>query len=206
MAEADGEEGVERILKLTIEAGLRTRTITPKQMQVVVVDTTVQAKAVEHPTDARLFRKVLHHLLRVADETGTKLRQSHRDLARSAFLMHGRYMKAKQFKRAAGERRKLKTFAGRVQRDLERMMNDEAWEQHKGTMILADLVLTQERHTKGKVYSMHAPEVECIAKGKVHRPYEFGVKTSLATTAWGRFALGAMSLPGNPFDGHTLEE
>ena len=86
------------------------------------------------------------------------------------------------------------------------MMNDEAWEQHKGTMILADLVLTQERHTKGKVYSMHAPEVECIAKGKVHRPYEFGVKTSLATTAWGRFALGAMSLPGNPFDGHTLEE
>ena len=87
-----GKEGVERILKLTIEAGLRTRTITPKQMQVVVVDTTVQPKAVEHPTDARLFRKVLHHLLRVADETGTKLRQSHRDLAKSAFLMHGRYM------------------------------------------------------------------------------------------------------------------
>ena len=53
---------------------------------------------------------------------------------------------------------------------------------------------------------MHAPEVECIAKGKAHRPYEFGVKTSLATTAWGGFALGAMSLPGNPFDGHTLEE
>jgi transposase, IS5 family len=200
-----GKEGVERILKLTIEAGLRTRTVTPKQMQVVVVDTTVQPKAVEHPTDARLFRKVLHHLLRVADKTGTKLRQSHRDLAKSAFLMHGRYMKAKQFRRAARERKNLKTYAGRVQRDLERKMSDEAWEQHKGTMILADLVLTQEKKTKGKVYSMHAPEVECIAKGKAHRPYEFGVKTSLATTAWGGFALGAMSLPGNPFDGHTLE-
>ena len=201
-----GKEGVERILKLTIEAGLRTRTITPKQMQVVVVDTTVQPKAVEHPTDARLFRKVLHHLLRVADETGTKLRQSHRELAKSAFLMHGRYMKAKQFRRAARERKSLKTYAGRVQRDLERKMSDEAWEQHKGTMMLADLVLSQERHTKGKVYSMHAPEVECIAKGKAHKPYEFGVKTSLATTAWGGFALGAMSLPGNPYDGHTLEE
>ncbi len=201
-----GKEGVERILKLTIEAGLRTRTITPKQMQVVVVDTTVQPKAVEHPTDARLFRKVLHHLLRVADETGTKLRQSHRDLAKSAFLMHGRYMKAKHFKRAAGERRKLKTYAGRVQRDLERKLSDEAWAKHKGTLILAELVLTQERKTKGKVYSMSAPEVECIAKGKAHRPYEFGVKTSLATTAWGGFAVGAMSLPGNPFDGHTLEE
>ena len=200
-----GKEGVERILKLTIEAGLRTRTITPKQMQVVVVDTTVQPKAVEHPTDARLYRKTLHHLLRVADETGIKLRQSYRKLAKSAFLMCGRYAKAKQFRRAAKERKKLKVYAGRVQRDLERKLSEEAWEQHKGTMILAELALTQEKKTKGKVYSMHAPEVECIAKGKAHKPYEFGVKTSLATTAWGGFALGAMALPGNPHDGHTLE-
>ena len=201
-----GEAGVEQLLKLTIEAGLRTKTVTPKQMQVVVVDTTVQPKAVEFPTDARLFRKVLHHLLRVAEATDTKLRQSHRDLAKSAFLMHGRYMKAKQFKRAARERKKLKVYAGRVQRDLERKISDEAWEKHKGTLILAGLVLTQEKKTKGKVYSMHAPEVECIAKGKAHKPYEFGVKTTLATTAWGGFALGARSLPGNPYDGHTLAE
>lgn len=201
-----GEAGVEQLLKLTIEAGLRTKTVTPKQMQVVVVDTTVQPKAVEFPTDARLFRKVLHHLLRVAEATETKLRQSHRDLAKSAFLMHGRYMKAKHYKRAAKERKKLKVYAGRVQRDLERKMSDEAWEKHKGTLILAELVLTQEKKTKGKVYSMHAPEVECIAKGKAHKPYEFGVKTSLATTAWGGFAVGAKSLPGNPYDGHTLEE
>jgi IS5 family transposase len=231
-----GKEGVERILKLTIEAGLRTRTITPKQMEVVVVDTTVQPKAVEHPTDARLFRKVLHHLWRVAEETGTKLRQSHRDLAKSAFLMHGRYAKAKQFRRAAKERKKLKVYAGRVLRDLERKLSGEDYERHKGTMILAELALTQEKKTKGKVYSMHAPEVECIAKGKAHKPYDhpteaermedrtesakpiaarrvrtggpnqIGVKTSLATTAWGGFAVGAMALPGNPFDGHTLEE
>ena len=135
-----GKVGVERILKLTIETGLRTRTITPKQMQVVVVDTAVQPKVVEHPTDARLFRKVLNHLLRVADETGTKLRQSHRDLAKSAFLMHGRYMMAKKFKRASGERRKLKTYAGQVQRDLERKLSDEVYEQHKGTLILAELL------------------------------------------------------------------
>jgi len=201
-----GKDGVERILKLTIEAGIRTKTVTQSQMQVVVVDTTVMPKAVEHPTDARLFRKVLHHLLRVADETGTKLRQSHRDLAKSAFLMHGRYMKAKQFRRAAKARKNLKTYAGRVQRDLERKLSDEAYAQHKRTMILAELVLTQEKKTKGKVYSMHAPEVECIAKGKAHKPYEFGIKTSLATTAWGGFVVGAMSLPGTPYDGHTLEE
>ena len=231
-----GEAGVEQVFKLTIEAGLRTKSITPKQMKVVVVDTTVQPKAVEHPTDARLFRKVLHHLLRVVEATETKLRQSHRDLAKSAFRMHGHYMKAKQFKRAARERKKLKVYAGRMQRDLERKISDEAWEKHKGTLILAGLVLTQEKKTKGKVYSMHAPEVECIAKGKAHKPYDhpteaermedrtesakpiaartvraggpnqIGVKTSLATTAWGGFVLGAKSLPGNPYDGHTLEE
>ena len=200
-----GEAGVERLLKLTIEAGLRTKAVTRKQMQVVVVDTTVQPKAIEHPTDARLFRKVLHHLLRVAKDTDTKLRQSHRDLAKIAFLKHGRHMKAKQFKRAARERKKLKTYAGRVLRDLERKLSDTAFEKHKGTMFLSELVLTQERKTKNKVYSMHAPEVECIAKGKASKPYEFGVKTSLATTAKGGFLLGAMALPGSPFDGHTLE-
>lgn len=200
-----GESGVERLLKLTIEAGLKTKTVTPKQMQVVVVDTTVQPKAIEHPTDARLFRKVLHNLLRVAEKTKTKLRQSHRDLAKVAFLKHGRYMKAKQLKRAAKERKKLKTYAGRVLRDLERKLDKVAFQKHKRTMILSELVLTQEKQTKGKVYSMHAPEVECIAKGKAHRPYEFGVKSSLATTAHGGFALGAMALPGNPFDGHTLK-
>jgi IS5 family transposase len=170
-----GKEGVERILKLTIEAGLRTQTITPKQMQVVVVDTTVQPKAVEHPRDARLYRKTLRHLLKVAEETGTKLRQSHRNLAKSASLMHGRYAKAKQFRRAARERKKLKVYAGRVLRDLERKLSGEDYERHKGTMILAELALTQEKKTKGKVYSMHAPEVECIAKGKAHKPYELGV-------------------------------
>jgi IS5 family transposase len=200
-----GTEGVERLLKASIDAGLRTRTLTPKQMQVIVVDTTVQPKAIEHPTDARLYRKVLHALLRVAGKTGTKLRQSHRDLAKLAFLKHGRHMKAKQFKRAATQRKKLKIYAGRVQRDLERKLTDEAFEEHKETLVLAELVLTQEKHTKGKVYSMHAPEVECIAKGKAHQPYEFGVKTSLATTAHGGFVLGAMSCPGNPYDGHTLE-
>jgi len=69
-----------------------------------------------------------------------------------------------------------------VLRDLERKINDEEFRIHKGTMILTELLLTQEKTTKGKVYSMHAPETECIAKGRPTKPYEFGVKTSLAVT------------------------
>lgn len=73
----------------------------------------------------------------------------------------------------------------------------------------ASAVPHQRRHQRGrKLYSLHAPEVECIGKGKAHRPYEFGVKVSVATpikhAKGGQFAIHAKALPGNPYDGHTL--
>jgi IS5 family transposase len=77
------------------------------------------------------------------------------------------------------------------------------------SLYLAERVLSQDRRQRGrKVYSLHAPEVECIGKGKAHKPYEFGVKVSVATTiapsAGGQFVTHAAALPGNPYDGHTL--
>ena len=76
-------------------------------------------------------------------------------------------------------------------------------------MSLARRVRDQERGQRGpKVYSLHAPEVECIGKGKPHKPYEFGVKVSVATTLkrckGGQFVTHVQALPGNPYDGHTL--
>jgi len=76
-------------------------------------------------------------------------------------------------------------------------------------LALARRVLDQKQHQRGrKVYSLHAPEVECIGKGKAHRPYEFGVKVSVATTLahakGGQFVAHVKALPGNPYDGHTL--
>lgn len=65
-------------------------------------------------------------------------------------------------------------------------------------------LLAQQRHDRHKLYSLHAPEVECVAKGKAHKKYEFGVKVSLAVTQRDNFIVGALALPGNPFDGHTL--
>jgi IS5 family transposase len=92
-------------------------------------------------------------------------------------------------------------MAGRVMRDVERKMDDAAFEAHKGTMLLAEQILIQKRFTKGKIYSLHAPEVECIAKGKAHKPYEFGVKVSLAVTHKEGFVVGIQACPGNPYDG-----
>ena len=200
-----GESGMEKLLQLTIEAGKRTKTITEKSFEKVIVDTTVQPKAIQHPTDARLYRKVHTAMLRIAEKEGLDLRQSYRKLMEWGFRKHGGHMKAKQFKRAKKVLRSLKTMAGRVMRDVERKLSDDGYEAHKGTMILSELILEQRRKTKNKVYSLHASEVECIGKGKAHRPYEFGVKVSLAVTHKEGFCVGIQTCPGNPFDGHTLD-
>jgi IS5 family transposase len=200
-----GEKGVEKLLQITIEAGKATKTITEQSFEKVIVDTTVQPKAIQHPTDARLYRKVHAAMLRIAQAEGLGLRQSYRKLMERAFRKHGGHMKAKQFKRARPVLRRLKTMAGCVFRDVERKLSNEGFEAHKGTMLLSELILDQKRKTKNKIYSLHASEVECIGKGKAHRPYEFGVKVSLAVTHKEGFVVGIQTCPGNPFDGHTLD-
>jgi len=201
-----GESGVEKLLQITILAGKTTKTITERSFEKVIVDTTVQPKAVQHPTDARLYRKVHAAMLRIAEKEGLDLRQSYRKLMDRAFQKHGGHMKAKQFKRAKKVLRSLKTMAGRVMRDVERKLSEKAFQAHRGVMILAELILCQARKTKQKIYSLHAPEVECIGKGKAHRPYEFGVKVSLAVTHKEGFIVGIRTCTGNPYDGHTLDE
>lgn len=200
-----GEKGCEKLLQITIEAGKRTGTITERSVDKVIVDTTVQPKAVAHPTDARLYRKAHAAMIRIAQSEGVELRQSYTRTIRNTFSQHARYAKAKQFKRARGAQKSLKTMAGRVFRDVERKLDDEAYARHRRTLLLTELLLSQARKAKGKLYSLHAPEVECIAKGKAHRPYEFGVKVSLAVTHKEGFCVGIQSCPENPYDGHTLE-
>lgn len=201
-----GEEGCEKLLKLTIETGKATKTITERSVEKVVVDTTVQPKAIEYPTDTRLYRKIHQAMVRIATVEGVELRQSYTRLAKTAFRKHAGHMKGKQFTRARKQQKKLKVYAGRVMRDLERKLSDGSWKKHRGAFLQAELILAQKRKSKGKVYSFHAPEVECIAKGKAHKPYEFGVKVSLATTLKEGFVVGIQSCPENPYDGHTLDD
>src|ERR1700728_3718214 len=107
--------------------------------------------------------------------------------------------------------RKLKTYLGRVIRDIGQRIDGDAELEDifAQSLSLSRRVLAQGQRQRGpKVYSLHAPEVECIGKGKARRPYEFGVKVSVATTAHrskgGQFVLHAKALHGNPYDGHTL--
>ena len=177
----------------------------------MIVDTTVQPKAVAFPTDAKLMHRARERLVKLARKTGVELRQSYVRVGKHALIRHQRYAHAKQFKRANRALKTMRTYLGRVTRDISRKIGGEAELESvfAHPLMLARRVREQRQHQRGrKVYSLHAPEVECIGKGKAHRPYEFGVKVSLATSLHrskgGQFIAHVKALPGNPYDGHTL--
>jgi IS5 family transposase len=174
----------------------------------VNVDTTVQEKAIAFPTDARLYHKMRLALVRRARSLGIRLRQNYRFKGKKLLAKQGRYAHARQMKRAAKMTRQLKTILGRVLRDIQRKapaVQGRIVDERLGELIaLAERLLAQTRTSKNKVYSVHAPEVACIAKGKAHKRYEFGCKASVAATSKSNWIVGAHALDGNPYDGHTL--
>jgi len=208
-----GEVKLQVLLQESLAVATRTEAMKPSDLARIVVDSTVQPKAVMFPTDAKLLNRARERLVRLAKKVGVELRQSYRRVGKFALIKHQRYAHAHQFKRANRSLRKLKTYLGRVIRDIGRRIagDDDLEEIFARELSLARRVLTQDRHQRGrKVYSLHAPEVECIGKGKAHRPYEFGVKVSIATpvkhSAGGQFVAHVATLPGNPYDGHTLAQ
>jgi IS5 family transposase len=206
-----GEERITALIQESLNVATRIGAARPQDFTKIIVDTTVQPKNVMFPTDAKLTHRALMKLVWLARKHGVKLRQTYVRVAKYALIAHQRYAHAKQFKRATKALRKLRTYLGRVIRDIVRRIAgtpvlQEAFAQ---MLSLAQSVRHQRQRQRGKkIYSLHAPEVECIGKGKAHRPYEFGVKVSIATTlnrsAGGQFIAHAKALPGNPYDGHTL--
>jgi transposase, IS5 family len=195
--------GAQKLLEETIAAGLRLKAIKPAQLTRVNVDTTVQPKAVRFPTDARLLDRARERLVAEAERAGLTLERTFRFVSRRALRRQSGYVRAQQFRRARREVRRLRTYLRRVIRQVERTRPQA--EGRLGALLqIARRILLQQRTDKGKVYSVHAPEVECLAKGKPQRPYEFGCKVSVATTARGHWVVGAKACPGNPYDGHTL--
>src|ERR1700678_3463956 len=206
-----GEERLQALLQERLSVATRSKAIKPSELSRVIVDTTVQPKNVTFPTDAKLLNRAREKLVRLAKLHAVALRQSYARVGKFALIQHQRYAHAKQFKRANRMLKKLRTYLGRVIRDIGRKIegNGGLEAAFAKLLLLARRVREQKQHQRGpKVYSLHAPEVECIGKGKAHRPYEFGVKVSLATTLnrskGGQFIAHAKALPGNPYDGHTL--
>ena len=206
-----GEQRLTALIQESLAVATRTGAAKPADFAKGIFDTTVLPKAVAVATDAKLMHRERERLVKLAKTTGVVLRQSYARVGKHALIAHQRYTHAKQFKRANRTLKTIRTYLGRVIRDIGRKIRDEAGLESvfAHPLMLARRVREQRQHQRGrKVYSLHAPEVECIGKGKAHRPYEFGVKVSLATTLnrsrGGQFIAHAKALPGNPYDGHTL--
>ena len=202
-----GEEGIEKILAVTITAALDVGAVKASSLKTVIVDTTVMPKNITYPTDSKLYFKGIQTLVRMARDHDIKLRQTYVFLSKKALRKVGQYSHARQMKRARRESKRLKTYLGRIVRDVERKISKNNFLKTAFNSVLKILnkVLAQEKDSKNKIYSIHEPDVECISKGKAHKKYEFGCKASFVLTHKEGLALGTQALHGNPYDGHTLK-
>ena len=205
-----GAEPLELLLAETLGVAMRAGATTPAACERVTVDTTVQTKAVAHPTDSHLLMRGIEWLNRLARRHGIPLRQSFLRVGRRARRDVSRLIHGRGHKQAMRWVRKLRTWLGRLDRDIGRKITGDAALEAAFAVARerVAVVLAQKAGDSDKLYALHAPEVECIAKGKARTRYEFGVKTSIAVTnartAGGQFIVGMQALPGSPYDGHTL--
>ena len=216
-----GEARLTALVQESLHLATRSGAAKPADFTKMIVDTTVQPKAITFPTDAKLTQRAREKLVGLARKHGVKLRQSYARVGKAALIRHQRYAHAKQFKRANRCLKTLRTYLGRVIRDIGRKTADDPALTAAFAPLLARAIRVRQqrrgqRGRKGlpagpepRIYSLHAPEVECIGKGKPHKPWEFGVKVSVATPlqrcAGGQFVAHVAALPGNPYDGHTLK-
>jgi transposase, IS5 family len=198
-----GTAGVEKLLTETLSTAKREGALHEREIKRVNVDTTVQEKAIAFPTDARLYHKARRALVRMAGSAGIPLRQTYVRLGKQALARQGRYAHARQMKRARRETKRLRQYLGRVIRDIRRKCARPA-PALKLLLEQSERIFRQQRHDTKKLYSLHAPEVECIAKGKAHKPYEFGCKVAVVTTSKSNWVVGISAVHENPYDGATL--
>jgi IS5 family transposase len=206
-------EVLERVMQESLAAAHKAGALSLKDLRRVVVDTTVQEKAITHPTEHGLLMKAVHKLGQAAKDCGLNIRQSYQGVVKKASLMAGRYLHAKQMRRAKKQIKFIRTRLGRLIRDVSRKAENQLKrvpEHLSQTLERARHIFLQKRGDKNYRYSWHAPEVECISKGKARTPYEFGVKVALSTTLKAHakggkhFILSACAIHGRPYDGHTL--
>lgn len=201
-----GANGMERLLSSIIDAAQSIGAVNEASFKKVIVDTTVAPKAIAYPTDAKLYLKSMRQLVRFAKMEGISLRQTYERLGPKAYTRASRLFHSKKNKKALREVRKLKTYCGRLFREVLRAVgqNPQLQKRVEPVLFVIGQILLQDQEGYDKVYSLHEPHVECISKGKAHKKYEFGCKASITVTHREGLVIGMQALHGNPYDGHTL--
>jgi IS5 family transposase len=205
-----GPDRLKTILGMTVSVAVSSGVVSKKDLETVILDTSVMPKNIEHPTDSKLLEKARRKMVKLAGEHGIKLRQNYNLVGKKSLRKIGGYLHAQQMKRAKKEMKHFKTLVGRVTRDCERGVAGNELLESKFSKILeqSNHLLFRKRSDKNKLYSLHEPDVVCISKGKAHKRYEFGCKVSIGIThrKGPGIIVAADALEGNPYDGHTLKE
>ncbi len=195
------EEGLEFLLSQTV--ALHPEAKSEKEVQ---IDTTVQEKNITFPTDAKLAKKVIDNCTKIAQKEGIIQRQTYKRVAkqhlRDAYFGHH----PKRKKKATMARKKLRTIGNRVVRELERKLPEHLQKEYETEFSNYKKVLSQEKNSKDKIYSLHEPQTACIAKGKAHKAYEFGTKVAVVRGRKTGIITSIKRFSGNPHDSKTLEE
>ena len=167
----------------------------------VCIDTTVQEKAITFPTDAKLYRKIIAHCLKIARANSLQLRRTYAKEIKQRKLECRFAGHPNNRAKARNAVKRLKTIAGRLVREIARKTPLPS-----NLSALFHRALQQKRGDKQKIYSLHEPHVYCMSKGKEHKKYEFGTKVSITTTRDSKVIVGALAFDTNQYDGHTLPE
>jgi IS5 family transposase len=195
------ESGLEFLLSQTVS--LHPEAKNEKEVQ---IDTTVMEKNITFPTDAKLAKKVIDNCNKIANKEGVIQRQTYKRVAkqhlRDAYFGHH----PKRKKKAVAARKKLRTIGNRVIRELERKLPESILKEYESEFVKYKKVLSQERKSKDKIYSLHEPQTACIAKGKAHKAYEFGTKVAVTRGRKTGIITSIKRFCGNPHDSKTLEE
>lgn len=200
-----GPQGVEKILQASIQVALKTETVLPSELSKTICDTTVMPKAITHPTDAKLIHRSLERIVRAARRAGITLKRSYQRVAKWALKDYQRLMHGKHVRKAQKPLNKLRRYLSKALQELDPVLESCPRWLLREAAIGAKLLL-QSKEDKHKIYSCHEPHVSCIAKGKAHKPYEFGSKVCLMITEKKGLALSMIAHQGNPYDGHLLLE
>lgn len=200
-----GEAGAEELFAESLAVAKGVGMLKMSYLKELYVDTTVQEKNIAYPSEANLLNRARRNLVQLAKNSGIELRQSYARTGKWLQVMAHRYAAAQQWNRARKATRKLRTFLGRIVREVERKAT-EAQKPLFSELITRSKQLIESSKGGPKLYSLHEPSVEAIAKGKMHKRFEFGVKVSVVTTRKRGFVLGCKAIHGNPYDGHTLKE
>lgn len=195
-----GPSGIEKLFSLSVALHGKAA-----EEETVLVDTTVQEKAITYPTDSKLAIKIINRLNKLAKEAGIQQRRTFVKEVKSLRLACRHFRHVKRRGKAKRALKRLRTIAGALLRELQRTLPASIRERELDRFSLYERVLAQQPKDKDKIYSLHEPDVYCVGKGKDHKPYEYGRKASVVSTLKSQVIVGVASHDQHVHDSKTLK-